>query len=145
MAPYTKSNALCVGGSECAVHDFLNIIRRWIDIELWFSEDNSYADALNKLRKSKKEDYGEVLAVCRNHAGLESINNIVFSIIDLITDALRVDLATIKSAPLGWRISPVTLAHSLGDEIPSVFDIGAMGGGTIHIAVVFKARKIFKI
>ena len=116
-APYTRSNALGVGGSERALQGFLNILRRWIDTELWFCEGNSYADSVDKLRKSKKENYGDVLAVCRAHARLESTTNIIFYIIDLVADALRVDIATTKAAPLGRRMSPVTGAHSLGDAV----------------------------
>jgi len=141
-APYTKSDALGVGGSERALQEFLKILRRWVDIELWFCEGNSYADSVDKLRKSKKENYGDVLAACRTHARLESTTNIVVCIIDIIADALRVDLVTTKTAPLGRRISPVTGAHSLGDAIPSLSEIGSMGGSAIYGAVAMRARKI---
>jgi len=141
-APYTKSNALGVGGSERALQGFLSLLRRWIDTEIWFCDGNSYANSVDKLRKSKNENYEDVVAVCRAHTGLESTTNIVVCIIDLIADALRVDLATTKTAPLGRRISPVTGAHSLGDAIPSLSEIGSMGGGAIYGTVALRARKI---
>jgi len=141
-SPYTKSSALGVGGSERAMIEFINILRKWIDVELWFCEGKSYADSVDRLRKAKKENYGDVFAVCRAHAGLESTGNIVVTIIDLIADALRIDSATTETAPLGKRLSLLTGAHSLPDAIPSLSEVGSMGGSAIYDAVALRARKV---
>lgn len=60
----------------------------------------------------------------------------------MITDALRIDSATTKTAPLERRIRFLTGAHSLSDAIPSLSEIGSMGGSAVYDAVALRARKV---
>jgi hypothetical protein len=82
-SPYTKSSASGVGGSERALNGFLEILRKWITVERWFCEDDSYADSVDKLRKANKDNFAHALEVCRAHALLKSTASIILRIIDI--------------------------------------------------------------
>eukprot|EP00978_Attheya_sp_CCMP212_P005428 scaffold12189_cov51-Attheya_sp.AAC.2 len=141
VAPYTKSHAAGVAGSERALNSFLDILRNWIAVEHWFADGISYADAVDNLRKANKSDCESVLQICRAHHQLESTSNIVMRIIEAIGDGSRVDAATSISAPIGKRISVVAGAESLASAVPCLSEIGVMKGNSAYSKVSLKSRK----
>jgi len=124
--PYTRSSGDAIG-SERALQSLLTTLRNWIDVERWFCDGKSYADAVDNLRKSNMDNYEHVLQVCRTHAGLKSSSGIVTSIIDVITGG-------------NGNRSILAGAHSVGDAVPSLSEIGSMGGSQ-YAGVALRARK----
>jgi len=142
VAPFTKSHAAGVPGSERVLNIFLDLLRGWISVEKWFCNGISYADAVDGLRKSHADSHDVVLQVCRAHSQLSSTVNIVGSIIDAIGDGMRIDSVTSVLSPWGKRASTVAGAESLADAMPCLSDIGSMGGNGTYSSVALKARKI---
>jgi len=132
--PYAKCNTTGLCGSERVLQGFIKILRKWIDIERWFCDGKSYADAVDILRKSNKDDYQHVLEVCRAHTAIETTTGIVTRIIDAIADALKTDSSSNTSMVVG--------AQSLGDVIPCLAEIGSMGGADTYSSVSLRARKL---
>jgi acetyl-CoA carboxylase/biotin carboxylase 1 len=135
--PYTHSNSTGVVGSERALQGFLTILRNWIDVERWFSDGKSFADAIDCLRKANVENYDHVLNVCRAHAGLKSSSVLVARIIDAIADALHLESESSSSKPT----SVVAGAYSLRDAAPCLSEIGSMGSSQ-YTNVSLTARKV---
>jgi len=134
-APYTCSNDSIVVGSERALQGFLQILRKWTEVERWFCDGKSYADAVDILRKANADDVEHVLEVCRTHAGLKLSSKIVGTIIDNIADAFRVEHRDVSSKSI------VAGAHSLGDASPCLSEIGSMGC-VQYSSVALQARKL---
>jgi acetyl-CoA carboxylase/biotin carboxylase 1 len=129
-------------GSERALQGFLNILRRWIDVERWFCDNLSYADAVDNLRKSNKNNYDHVLEVCRAHSGLKSNVEIVYYIMDSISDALKMGTGTMDPHLTLKKSNILAGAESLQDAMPLLNLIGSMGGNSVYCAVALRARKL---
>jgi acetyl-CoA carboxylase/biotin carboxylase 1 len=140
--PYSMSHASGVPGSERVMRSFLDIIREWVVVERWFCDGKSYADAVDGLRKAKKDDYEGVLKACRAHSRLAATASIISMIITMIGDASRIDSATSITSPIGKRASILTGAESLSEASPRLSEVGAMKGLDEYIEVALKARKL---
>lgn len=135
-APYAKCTTSGTGGSERVLQEFLCILRKWIDAEMWFSDGNAYADVVDILRKSNKGNYQHVLEVCRSHGGLQTSTGIVIRIIESIAEAMKTD-----SNENALVTSVVAGAQSLSDVVPCLSEIGAMSSPSYSL-VALKARKL---
>lgn len=134
VTPYVNVDISGVPGSERVLQIFLQILRKWIEVERWFCDDRSYADVVDALRKANKENSQHVLEVCRSHAGLESSSEIIVAIIEIIADALQTDI--------NGKGSKILLgAKSLGDAVPCLSEIGSMTGAK-YSSVALRARKV---
>jgi biotin carboxyl carrier protein len=54
--PYTKYLSNNVPGAECVLIHFLYVLREWISVERWFCDGISYANAVDNLRKTNKNN-----------------------------------------------------------------------------------------
>jgi ATP-dependent Clp protease ATP-binding subunit ClpA len=54
--PYTKYLSNNVPGAERVLIHFLYVLREWISVERWFCDGISYADAVDNLRKTNKNN-----------------------------------------------------------------------------------------
>lgn len=142
VLPYTKSKASGVPGSERALRSFLSLLRKWISVERWFCDGNSYADAVESLRKANKNDFNTVLEICRSHNQLKLTSGIVARVISAIGDGYKVDSQTSHASPIGKRVSMVAGAESLSEAIPAISEIGSMGSKDEYSEVALKARKL---
>jgi acetyl-CoA carboxylase/biotin carboxylase 1 len=142
ILPYTKSKAAGVPGSERALGCFLSILRHWISVERWFCDAQSYADAVESLRKANKNDFPAVLGVCRSHEQLRVTSSIVIAIISTIGDGSRIDFQTTTAAAIGKRLSMVAGAESLPLTMPAISEIGSMGSSDTYSEVALRARKL---
>jgi len=120
----------------------LDLLRRWVSIERWFCDGKEYAEALDNLRKSNKENFVHVLNICRAHAQLRSTAGIIKTLIDCIAESARVDRTSMEYSQVPKRMSIVAGATSLGTTIPCLSDIGSMGGSDIYTTVALKARRL---
>jgi acetyl-CoA carboxylase/biotin carboxylase 1 len=141
VLPYTKNKASGVPGSERALGSFLSILRHWISVERWFCDAQSYADAVESLRKANKNDFPAVLGVCRAHEQMRVTSGIIISIISTIGDGSRIDLQT-TTAAIGKRLSMVAGAESLSLAMPAISEIGSMGSSDAYSEVALRARKL---
>lgn len=142
VLPYTKSKVAGVPGSERALGSFLSILRYWISVERWFCDALSYADAVESLRKTHKEDASAVLGVCRAHAQLQVTSGVITSIIAIIGDGSRLDFQTTTASAIGKRLSMVAGAESLSLAMPAISEIGSMGSSDAYSDVALRARKL---
>lgn len=141
--PYIKSTAAGVPGSDRALHSFLSILRSWIDVERWFCDDKlSYADSVENLRKTYKEDCQVMLDICRSHEQLANTSAIIMKIITAISDSYKVDSKTSTSTPIAKRVSIVSGAGSMPLVIPAISEIGSMGATDDYSEVALRARKL---
>jgi len=136
VTPYTKSKDGSTPGAERVLNCFLKMLRDWIFVERWFYETLSYADAVDKLRKTEKSNYESLLDVCRAHAQLGSTSKIVNVIIGIIGVALTGTPST------GKQISILAGAESLEATIPCLSEIGSMRGNDAYADVALAARKL---
>ena len=120
----------------------LSILRNWISVERWFYDGKSYADAVDNLRKSYKDDSETVMKICRAHFGLKSTSGIIDRMITMIGDGSRVDSQTSKATPIGKRVSILTGAESLSEALPCLSEIAAMGATDSYANVALRARKL---
>lgn len=141
-APYARSHAVGVPGSERVMHSVLEILRAWIGVERWFYDGKTYADTVGNLRKTYKEDSEPVMKICKSHSQLKSTSAIIDRMITLIGDGSRVDFQTSTATPIGKRVSILTGAESLSDAIACLSDISAMGGNDSYAQVALRARKL---
>lgn len=143
ILPYTKSRLAGVPGSERALQCFLSLLRKWVGNERWFCDGKTYADAVDTLRKSNKNDSQTVLAICRAHERLTSTSEIVIRIISIIGDGTRIDFDSgATSSAIGKRVSPVAGAEGLALAMPVVSEIGSMGPSDEYSEVALRARKL---
>lgn len=142
VVPYTKSKASGVPGSERALHHFLSILRKWISVERWFCDGESYADSVESLRKAHKNDFNTVLEIVRSHSQLQLTSGIIKRVISAIGDGYKVDSQTSHASPIGKRVSMVAGAESLYEAIPAISEIGSMGNKDEYADVALKARKL---
>lgn len=134
VTPYVNVDPSGVPGSERVLQIFLQILRKWIEVERWFCDDRSYTDVVDALRKANKENSQHVLEVCRSNAGLKSSSDIIIAIIDIIADAFQTDI--------NGKGSKILLgAKSLGDAVPCLSEIGSMTGAK-YSSVALRARKV---
>jgi acetyl-CoA carboxylase/biotin carboxylase 1 len=140
--PYTKNKASGVPGSERALGSFLSILRHWISVERWFCDAQSYADAVESLRKANKNDFPAVLGVCRAHEQMRVTAGIIITIISTIGDGSRIDFQTTTAAAIGKRLSMVAGAESLSLAMPAISEIGSMGSSDAYSEVALRARKL---
>mmetsp|Transcript_9862 Transcript_9862/g.13939 ORF Transcript_9862/g.13939 Transcript_9862/m.13939 type:complete len:2377 (-) Transcript_9862:101-7231(-) len=136
VSPYANSKDASIPGSERALNCFLRMLRDWIFVERWFYETLSYADAVDKLRKTEKSNYDSLLDVCRAHSQLESTSKIVKVIIGIIGVALT------GTASSGKQVSLLTGANSLEATIPCLSEIGSMRCNDAYADVALAARKL---
>jgi acetyl-CoA carboxylase/biotin carboxylase 1 len=142
VLPYTKNKASGVPGSERALGSFLSILRHWISVERWFCDAQSYADAVESLRKANKNDFPAVLGVCRAHEQMRLTSGIIITIISIIGDGSRIDFQTTTAAAIGKRLSMVAGAESLSLAMPAISEIGSMGSSDAYSEVALRARKL---
>jgi acetyl-CoA carboxylase/biotin carboxylase 1 len=142
VLPYTKNKASGVPGSERALGSFLSILRHWISVERWFCDAQSYADAVESLRKANKNDFPAVLGVCRAHEQIRLTSGIIITIISTIGDGSRIDFQTTTAAAIGKRLSMVAGAESLSLAMPAISEIGSMGSSDAYSEVALRARKL---
>jgi Acetyl-CoA carboxylase, central region len=106
-------------------------------VERWFCDGKSYADAVDQLRKSNKEDIGTVLKVCRAHAQLTSSSRIALRIIDTFGEQDKPRSANLKRGFIRFH------SRSLPAAEPCLSEIRNMGGkNTIHADVALRARRV---
>lgn len=141
-APYVKSHAVGVPGSERVMTKFLDILRKWVSVERWFYDGKSYADAVDNLRKAYKNEAESVLNACRAHARLSATSDIIDRMITLIGDGSRVDSQTSTATPIGKRVSILTGAESLSEASACLSDIAAIGADDAYAQVASRARKL---
>jgi acetyl-CoA carboxylase/biotin carboxylase 1 len=142
VLPYTKNKASGVPGSERALGSFLSILRHWISVERWFCDAQSYADAVESLRKANKNDFPAVLDVCRAHEQMRVTSGMIITIISTIGDGSRIDFQTTTAAAIGKRLSMVAGAESLSLAMPAISEIGSMGSSDAYSEVALRARKL---
>jgi hypothetical protein len=118
-APYANCEKAGTGGPERVLQEFVNLLRKWIDAERWFCDGKSYADIVDILRKSNKDNYQYVLEVCMSHSGLQMTSGIVIRIIDAIAEAMKAD-----SLDTASNTSIVAGAQSLSKVVPCLSEIG---------------------
>lgn len=135
-APYAGSGKAGSGGPERVLQGFLHLLRKWIDAERWFCSGKPYADAVDILRRSNKDNFQHVLEVCRSHGGFETSKGIVLRIIDAIADAMKAETSD-RSA----HESVVAGAQSLSAVVPCLSEIGSMGSFDYSL-IALKARKL---
>ncbi len=135
-APYARSGKAGSGGPERVLQGFLNLLRKWIDSERWFCSGNPYADAVDVLRRSNKDNFQHVLDVCRSHGGFNTSKGIVLRIIDAIGEAMKSEASDSLSCD-----SVVAGAQSLSDVVPCLSEIGSMAGFDYSL-IALKARKL---
>lgn len=136
-SPYINNQVPGVPGSERALISFVEFLREWIVVERWFCDGKSYADAVDQLRKSNKEDTGTVLKLCRAHAQVASTSRIALCIIDAFGEQDKPRSANAKRGFI--RFHPQSL---LAAE-PCLSEIRSMGGkNTVHANVAHRARKV---
>jgi acetyl-CoA carboxylase/biotin carboxylase 1 len=111
-------------------------------VERWFCDGKEYAEALDNLRKSNKDNYHHVLNICRAHSQLRSTAGIVTTLIDCIVESVRIDRDSIEYSQSPKRMSIVAGAASLGTTVPCLSDIGCMGGSDIYASIALKARRL---
>jgi acetyl-CoA carboxylase/biotin carboxylase 1 len=141
IVPYTKSLAPGVPGSERVLQSFITLLRKWISVERWFCDAESYADAVDSLRKTHKTDTTAVFAACRAHEQLTATTEVMVRIIAAIADGSRVDFETSESA-IGKRLSVVAGAEGLAAAMPAISEIGSMGSSSKYSEVALRARKL---
>jgi acetyl-CoA carboxylase/biotin carboxylase 1 len=142
LAPYIKTNIAGIVGAERALQSFLKILWRWTEVERGFCDGKSYADAVDTLRKSNKDNFEHVLETCRAHVLLHSTADIIIRIIDIIAEALRVQTSSVTNYLPGKKLSMVTGASSLSETTPILSEIGAMKGSNASAFVSLRARKL---
>ena len=142
VLPYTKSMLAGIPGSERALQCFLALLRVWISNERWFCDGKTYADAVDSLRKTHKDDTSAVLAVCRAHERLPATCEIVIRLISIIADGTRVDFQSSTPSAIGKRVSLVAGAESLPHVMPLVSEIGSMDVSEEYSEVSLLARKL---
>ena len=139
--PYTKSRAADVPGAERILSGFLDILREWIAVERCFCDGVSYADAVDQLRRTNKDDIARVLHLCRSHSSLKYSASIILAIIDSISSAGKTDANTV--CPVGGKIASVVLgADGLEDTTPCLTDIATMRGNETYDALSEKCRAV---
>ena len=141
ILPYTTSRAAGVPGAERVLNSYLDILRKWISVERRFCDAPSYADAVDSVRKSNKDNFGVVLETCRAHEQLHSTSYIISRIISAIGDGSRFDVES-NATPIGKRVSVVAGASGLASARPAIAEIGSMGNSASHAKVALQARKI---
>lgn len=141
-APYVRSHAIGVPGSERIMTSVLALLRNWTSVERWFYDGKSYADAVDNLRKAYKNETQLVLNACRAHAQLKATSEIVDRMITLIGDGSRVDSQTSTATPIGKRVSILTGAESLSEASACLSDIAAIGSDDAYAHVASRARKL---
>lgn len=134
--PYTKSLADKVPGAERALNRFLDILREWVSVERWFCDGISYADAVDNMRKTTKNNNAEIINLCRAHARLKSTSSVILNIIDSIAEAGRTDISstTMTSVVLG--------AEGLVDATPILTDIASMRGNETYDILSQRCRNV---
>lgn len=137
--PYVNKNVGGMAGSERALSFFLDLLRGWISVERWFCDGISYADAVDNLRKANKEEFEEVLRICRAHTQLKSTSNLVIRIMDTIGEASRVSSLTNTSS---ITVSVLAGADSLTGAKPCLSEMGSMRGNQVYASVALTARKL---
>ena len=140
--PYQQSGVAGVPGSERALVGFLAILRKWINVERWFCDKPSYADAVDLLRKSHKSDSKAVLNICRSHEQLPASCEVVMRLLSIIGDGFLVDFRSGEASSIGKRVSMVAGAESLSLAMPAVAEIGSMGTSPAYSEVALRARKL---
>ena len=141
-APYVRSHATGVPGSERVMTSVLAILRNWASTERWFYDGKSYADAVDNLRKAYKNESDVVLNACRAHARVKATSEIVDRMITLIGDGSRIDSQTSTATPIGKRVSILTGAESLSDASACLSDIAALGADDSYAQIASRARKL---
>jgi acetyl-CoA carboxylase/biotin carboxylase 1 len=131
-----------VPGSERVLVGFLDILRKWINVERWFCDKPSYADAVDLLRKSHKGDSKAVLDICRSHEQLTASCEVVMRLLSIIGDGFLVDFRSGEASSIGKRVSVVAGAESLPLAMPAVAEIGSMGLSPAYSEVALRARKL---
>lgn len=139
---YTRSKASSVQGAEKVLSSFIDMLRRWISVERWFCDYPSYADSIESIRKTYKEDPFTVFGICRAHEQLQTTAYVVQSIMRAIDDGARVDPSTVNTTTIATRVSMVVGAESLPDALPAISEIGSMGHSSKYAAVALQARKL---
>ena len=142
VIPYTKSKAAGVPGSERVLQSFVTLLRSWITVERWFCDGKTYADAVDGLRKTYKNELDTVLGICRTHEQLKVTCEVIERIISAIADGSRVDILESTPSAIGKRVSMVAGADSLPQVMPAMAEIGAMGSSDVYASVALRARKI---
>lgn len=142
VAPYAKSGVAGVPGSERALVGFMDLMRKWINVERWFCDKPSHADAVDLLRKSQKSDFRSVLDICRSHEQLPATCEIVTRLLSIIGDGFLVDFRSSDVSAIGKRVSMVAGAASLSLAMPAVAEIGSMGTSSAYSEVALRARKL---
>mmetsp|Transcript_36751 Transcript_36751/g.88962 ORF Transcript_36751/g.88962 Transcript_36751/m.88962 type:complete len:2357 (+) Transcript_36751:324-7394(+) len=139
---YTRSRASSVQGAEKVLSSLIDILRRWISVERCFCDAPSYADSIEGIRKTYKEDPVTVFGICRAHEQLQTTSYVVQSIMRVIDDGSRVDPSTVNTTAIAMRVSMVVGAESLPDALPAISEIGSMGYSSNYSAVALQARKL---
>jgi len=88
-APYVGGKSRRFAGSQRAISSYLHLLREWIAAESWFCDGISYADAVDNLRKTNKEDYETVLKICRAHELVKSTSDLAKILIRAIGDDFK--------------------------------------------------------
>jgi acetyl-CoA carboxylase/biotin carboxylase 1 len=131
-----------VPGSERALVGFLALLRNWINVERWFCDKESYADAVDLLRKNHKSDFKVVLEICRAHEQLPATCEIVTRLLSIIGDGFLVDFRSGDVSSIGKRVSMVAGAESMSLAMPAVAEIGSMGTSPSYSEIALRARKL---
>lgn len=139
--PYAKSHASGVPGSERVLSSFLDIMRNFLTVERWFCEGRSYADAVDGLRRGNKDAFEDVLKICRSHFRIKTTSSIVSRVVDMISDASRVDTRASITSPIGKRVSILTGAESMTNVSACLSEVGSMKGLDEYAELALKARK----
>mmetsp|Transcript_14027 Transcript_14027/g.20077 ORF Transcript_14027/g.20077 Transcript_14027/m.20077 type:complete len:2365 (+) Transcript_14027:253-7347(+) len=137
VSPYINNQVLGTPGSERALICFIELLREWITVERWFCDGKSYADAVNLLRLSNKEDVAAVLKVCRAHSQVASTSRIALRIIDTFGEQDQLRSESLKRGFIRFNPKSVVAAE------PCLSEIRDMGGkNTVHAEVALRARKV---
>lgn len=142
VLPFSRSKLNSVPGAERVMVFFLDVLRKWISIERWFSDGTPYSEAVEKLRKHFKHNLGPVVEICRAHEQLDALCDVMLRVIGAVADGSRFDLESSPASEIGGRVSIVAGAESLSLAMPVIAEIGALGGLECHANVALKARKV---
>ena len=140
-SPHAKSHASAAPGSERAMTSLLKLLQDWIDVEKWFVQNKSYADAVESLRRAHKGDSSRVLAVCKSHAQLATTTRIVSHTISLISNGYRVGRLSEGSTSLGTRVPMLSGAESLSLSKACLQELAAMKDAELYSEVALQAQK----
>uniref|UniRef100_A0A7S1BIY5 Acetyl-CoA carboxylase n=1 Tax=Corethron hystrix TaxID=216773 RepID=A0A7S1BIY5_9STRA len=128
--PYAVSGGGTVG-CERVLQSFLGMLRRWYEVERNFAFGINYADAVDRLRTTHRDNLGSVLAICRSHARLSSTVLLVTKIIGVVGRSFDGDVGTVVAG-----------APSMTEVVPVMTEIGDLGGSDVYADVALTARRL---